>query len=939
MRSQSTFLFSLFSLLLQPHVSLFYSLQNCTIDFDDHSQIVCDHNKLTSVPPGLPKTATSLSVFDNDIQRIRQTDFKGFTRLQFLHLGMNDISHIEEGAFSDLSAVTEIMLSFNELTALTDNTFTGLSNLTSLYLNKNKIYSVSQYAFRPLKELQILDMGSNNLVQISNIINIVTHCPAIKNLSLNSNQLTSFESNLFPTHFLNLTQLDLQSNPLKRFRVHGNVFPSLNELRLPAIMPDCDWDVSDRSLTRVRSLIVELEFGIQVNLQLYKSIFQSVNKAESVYLSYSALESPEGLLPLTCEIPTLQKLDSFLNIIRILNETLLQSCTNLTELHLQTNSMSDLSDCSLCMMKQLTQLSIESNELSKIPTTIRNMSTLTYLSFEQNLITDLHCSDFSHLTSLSELNLNSNRISSLNSCMFKGLENLKILQVKNNFISLQLDSFGFTLAHLTHLNAAENSLRWFQKGTFKSMQSLVELNLKSNRYSIVDNGAFEGLTNLKTLTYSPSYFYIGDFTSFKQLEKLIMFVFYSTLNTTTNNDFSFNMSSLHELNVIVDVSTCFTWTRNLLNSIRNLRVLSFENYCCRVFDDDMFIVSPKLLRLQFINCDQFTHTSKLFHPLKDLNVLDLTNDNIQSLDFLRDANLTKVEKLILKDNKLLVINETVFETLTSLKHLDLSGNPFACNCSNAGFIDWVIRNKQVQVVNAFQYRCSSPPSEEGNFLLDFNVQSCWEFTGFLCFISSSALVLVTLLSSFTYHFLRWQLVYGYYLLLAFLYDSKKRRQGCPYIYDAFVSYNVHDEDWVYRELLPELEGVQGWRLCLHHRDFQPGKPIIENITDAIYSSRKTLCVISRRYLQSEWCSQEIQMASYRLFDEQKDVLILLFLEEISSNQLSPFYRMRKLVKSRTYLSWTQARNHRGLFWEKVQRALECDNEPADSHNPLTANVY
>lgn len=35
---------------------------------------------------------------------------------------------------------------------------------------------------------------------------------------------------------------------------------------------------------------------------------------------------------------------------------------------------------------------------------------------------------------------------------------------------------------------------------------------------------------------------------------------------------------------------------------------------------------------------------------------------------------------------------------------------------------------------------------------------------------------------------------------------------------------------------------------------------MENITDAIYGSRKTICVISRRYLESEWCSREIQVA-------------------------------------------------------------------------------
>lgn len=41
-----------------------------------------------------------------------------------------------------------------------------------------------------------------------------------------------------------------------------------------------------------------------------------------------------------------------------------------------------------------------------------------------------------------------------------------------------------------------------------------------------------------------------------------------------------------------------------------------------------------------------------------------------------------------------------------------------------------------------------------------------------------------------------------------------------------------------------------------------GRAIIDNITDAIYGSRKTICVISRRYLESEWCSREIQVARY-----------------------------------------------------------------------------
>ncbi|TDH03662.1 hypothetical protein EPR50_G00144220 [Perca flavescens] len=209
---------------------------------------------------------------------------------------------------------------------------------------------------------------------------------------------------------------------------------------------------------------------------------------------------------------------------------------------------------------------------------------------------------------------------------------------------------------------------------------------------------------------------------------------------------------------------------------------------------------------------------------------------------------------------------------------------------------------------------------------------------FLCFISSTCLVVLTLLASFLYQFLRWQLVYAYHLFWAFLYDSSKRKSGASHRYDAFISYNVDDEAWVYQEMLPALEGEQGWRLCLHHRDFQPGQPIVDNITDAIYGSRKTICVITRRYLQSEWCSREIQMASFRLFDEQKDVLVLLFLEDIPAHQLSPYYRMRKLVKKRTYLSWPQAGQHTGVFWQNVGRALETGDTLTETNDLLTPRL-
>ncbi|KAK5931098.1 hypothetical protein CgunFtcFv8_027276 [Champsocephalus gunnari] len=360
----------------------------------------------------------------------------------------------------------------------------------------------------------------------------------------------------------------------------------------------------------------------------------------------------------------------------------------------------------------------------------------------------------------------------------------------------------------------------------------------------------------------------------------------------------------------------------MLQSMKHLEEFTAENVYISALDPETFQFNPQLKSLTIGQTDLSDLLPELFEPIPNLQVLDLSESQIKSLEFLTQVNLPALRCLKLRDNEITVINETIFQSLPALTHLDLENNPFTCDCSNAGFIQWVRSNNQTQVVNGHQYTCSFPVAEQGSKLLDFDIQSCWMDVSFLCFISSSCITLVTLLTSFIYHFLRSQIAYTFHLFLAFLYESRRRKKGAPHQYDAFISYNIHDEAWICREMLPVLEGEQGWKLCLHHRDFQPGKPIIENITDAIYGSRKTICVITRRYLQSEWCSREIQMASFRLLDEQKDVLILIFLEDIPAHQLSPYYRMRKLLKKRSYLSWPQAGQHTGVFWQNVRRALE-----------------
>ncbi|ELT90789.1 hypothetical protein CAPTEDRAFT_67223, partial [Capitella teleta] len=115
---------------------------------------------LTSVPEDIAPDVTDLYLNDNDITRIRQSDFNDkYPDLVYLFLYHNDIASIESGCFN--GTILEMLdLDWNKLTSIPDlhevsNTLTGLNlisneittitfdelsyltKLTGLYLNDN----------------------------------------------------------------------------------------------------------------------------------------------------------------------------------------------------------------------------------------------------------------------------------------------------------------------------------------------------------------------------------------------------------------------------------------------------------------------------------------------------------------------------------------------------------------------------------------------------------------------------------------------------------------------------------------------------------------------------------------------------------------------------------------------------------------------------------
>ncbi|XP_042292371.1 toll-like receptor 13 isoform X1 [Thunnus maccoyii] len=939
MRRRLCFLFFLLFLLPRFNPSLAFSLKNCTIEYSadiTDVSVTCTDRDLAAVPDDIPKTAVSLDLSSNQILRINRTDLSGLSKLVYLQMVLNSMSHIDDGAFADLVELTDLDISYNDLTNLTDNMFQGLTKLVSLSLNRNQIAYISPLAFQTLINLQKVDLNINELHQITDIVSIL-QLSSLKELDIGINRFTTFDSDDLHLNISNLTTLQLNLNPLRKFSITKDVFPHLQSLDLSKCSIGFEWNVPDKTFLRgLTSLYLS---GTEISFETYSAMLQSAESVEYLWLSYTTEWFDKGLIDVACQIPALTSLDLTFNDIHVLNDTLLQPCSKITELALVGNVMTDLSENSLRPLSRLMELQLHHNFLPRVPLAIRGLSSLAVLSLSSNDIGELGCSDFLNLTRLMQLYLSNNRISKLRGCVFRELKILQLLYLEENPIYSLDDTFKVSLRNLRILNMHMNDFKGLDEGDFGNLSSLLSLDLESQSECRVENGTFEGLDHLQTLILAPYSLRTDMFRGMPHLKDVTLFLpnFLNSLSHQVHNEPPFlNVPSLRKLIIQNNNKYAMVISPDLLRGLESLEHFAAVNFFAGSPHQDTFTFTPRLTELQITDSNVSHPKPELFRPIPNLKSLDLSKNKLRSLDFLAQVDLPALGWLKLSENELTVINETVFQSLPALTYLDLLGNPFTCDCSNIGFIQWVKSNNQTQVLYAYQYACSFPPSFQGNKLLDFDIQSCWMDINFFCFISSTCLVVLTLLTSFIYHFLRWQLVYSFYLFLAFLYDSRKRKKESRHCYDAFISYNVHDEAWVYREMLPVLEGEQGWRLCLHHRDFQPGKPIIENITDAIYSSRKTICVISRRYLQSEWCSREIQMASFRLFDEQKDVLILLFLEEIPAYQLSPYYRMRKLVKRRTYLSWSQAGQHTGVFWQNVRRALETRDAPTENTNLLTA---
>ena len=189
-----------------------------------------------------------------------------------------------------------------------------------------------------------------------------------------------------------------------------------------------------------------------------------------------------------------------------------------------------------------------------------------------------------------------------------------------------------------------------------------------------------------------------------------------------------------------------------------------------------------------------------------------------------------------------------------LETLELDVNPFICNCSIQVFKKLILTDTTTHLPHLYDYQCNQPEELEDTCVTAIELD-CKSNVGFYVSLgipcTLMALVLLTLLIKY-----RWHIKYVLHLLLRHYRpfphinddNIEMLEQNGAIRFHAYIAYNDDsrcDEAWVWNDLQPNIEeGPEPFHLCIKSRDFIPGQPLIETISEKIQQSRKTILVLT-----------------------------------------------------------------------------------------------
>ncbi|XP_008070636.1 toll-like receptor 7 [Carlito syrichta] len=909
-----------------------------------------DGNQLLEIPQGLPPSLQLLSLEANNIFFIKKENLTELANLEILYLGQNcyyrnpcNVSYlIEKDAFLDLPKLKVLSLKDNNVTTVP----TVLpSTLTELYLYNNIIAHIQEDDFKNLRQLQILDL-SGNCPRCYNAPYPCTPCEKnyplkidlrafdalteLKVLRLHSNSLQSVSPRWFQ-NLTNLEELDLSQNFLAK-------------------------EIGDAKFLHFLPNLVQLDLSFNFDLQVYRA-FMNLSHTFSLLQNLRILRlkgyvfkelSSVNLAPLH-NLQNLEVLDLGTNFIKIADLSMFKKFDKLKVIDLSVNKISPSGDSSEVGFCSNTRTSVDSHG----PQVLEQSHYFRYDEYARScrfknkepssfLPSNENCHQYGQT-----LDLSRNNIFFIKSSDFQHLSFLKCLNLSGNAIGQTLNGSEFLpLAKLKYLDFSNNRLDLLYSTAFEELHELEVLDLSSNSHYFQS----EGITHMLNFT-----------KNLKVLQKLMMN--YNDISTSTSRtmeseslrtlefrgnhldvlwrdgdtrylQFFMNLQKLEELD-ISENSLSFLPPGVFDGMPPNLKNLSLAKNGLKSFNWGKLHFLKTLTTLDLSHNQLTTVPERLANCSRSLEQLILKNNQIRRLTkyFLQDA--FQLRYLDLSSNKIQIIQKTSFpeNVLNNLKMLLLHRNRFLCTCDAVWFVWWVNHTEVTIPYLATEVTCVGPGAHKGQSVVSLDLYTCeLDLTNLILFSLSISGALFLIVVTTASHLYFWDVWYSYHFCKAKIkgYQRLVSPDSC---YDAFIVYDTKDPavtEWVLEELVAKLEDPREkhFNLCLEERDWLPGHPVLENLSQSIQLSKKTVFVMTDRYAKTEKFKIAFYLSHQRLMDEKVDVIILIFLEK--PLQKSKFLQLRKRLCGGSVLEWPTNPQAHPYFWQCLKNALAMDNHVAYS---------
>ncbi|XP_061163833.1 toll-like receptor 2 [Saccostrea echinata] len=548
---------------------------------------------------------------------------------------------------------------------------------------------------------------------------------------------------------------------------------------------------------------------------------------------------------------------------------------------------------------------------------LQNVSTLEGISLNGNSLTKFYGRVFSVLPGLRNIGLNNNYI---NKTDFEGAHHLKVIRLRYNKlyrVPIFCNSSKSLVPNLRVIDLGQTRISEINRNKLRGicLPRLRNLTLDGNPLQVIPNNTFSDLPSLVRL--SIKYLLSND----------IVF------ETTCFNSSSLRLLYIaNHMNMFPDVngpSQPMSDYKNIFRYCRGLQVLDMTKIRLTTYDGVMLYELlhhlTSLTKLILQSTSALTLPGNLFSEMPFLKSLNLQKCLLSRWESWVFENVTSVKTLYLDGNEIAIINKTSFprEFLKNIKRLSLGKNPYLCTCDLMWFRDWLRNNTKVLLLWPFAYQCKSPRNWAGKTLSEFNLSysECHPLNPYVVAAAavSAALALVVIIGSVIYYY-RWHIKYYIYLMRA----RKRGYEPLPgeddFMYDVFVAYHSNDRVWVISELIPCLEKKENLRLCLHDRDFDVGKLIIDNITENIHGSRKVVLLLTNNFVRSRWCTFEMTLAQALDVEGGRSSLVVVMLENIEIQNMCNSLHI--LLKTTTFLEWPTDKSVRELFWRRLVASVK-----------------